>query len=352
MKNNLSGLCLRLADGERIAPVAVFHHITPLERRNALRAMEWEKGGTHMTILRWLEGLRTPWLDSLMSAVTELGDETVFMVAGLVILWCVNKRWGFRFLLTGLTGSVVNQLLKAIFLIPRPWVLDPSFTIVESARAGATGYSFPSGHTQNSVGTFGVFAATVKKRWVRIVCVALMILVPFSRMYLGVHTPADVLTAAAIALALVLLVRPVVYSEKRWVFPATLGVMSLCALGFVLYVELAAFPEDMAPENLAEGVKNAYSLLGALLGMIIAYLLDEHKTHFPVKAVWWAQLLKVALGLGLTMAVRLVLKAPLLALTGGHASAHGIRYFIMVLVAGALWPLTFRWFETLGRGKP
>ena len=83
-----------------------------------------------MTILKWLEGLRAPWLDSLMSAVTELGDETVFMVAGLVILWCVNKRWGFRFLLTGLTGSVVNQLLKAIFLIPRPWVLDPSFTIV------------------------------------------------------------------------------------------------------------------------------------------------------------------------------------------------------------------------------
>lgn len=97
-----------------------------------------------MTILKWLEGLRAPWLDSLMSAVTELGDETVFMVAGLVILWCVNKRWGFRFLLTGLMGSVMNQLLKAIFLIPRPWVLDPSFTIVESARAGATGYSFPA----------------------------------------------------------------------------------------------------------------------------------------------------------------------------------------------------------------
>ena len=75
-----------------------------------------------MTILKWLEGQRTPWLDGLMSAITELGDETIFMLAGLVILWCVNKRWGFRFLLVGLTGSIMNQLLKAIFLIPRPWV--------------------------------------------------------------------------------------------------------------------------------------------------------------------------------------------------------------------------------------
>lgn len=305
-----------------------------------------------MKFLHLLEGIRCPVLDLLMQGITELGSEVFFLVAALVLFWCLDKKKGYYLLTVGFFGTILSQFLKLCCRIPRPWVRDPSLTIVESARAGATGYSFPSGHTQNSVGTFGVFAATAKKRWVRIVCVALMILVPFSRMYLGVHTPADVLTAAAIALALVLLVRPVVYSEKRWVFPATLGVMSLCALGFVLYVELAAFPEDMDPENLAEGVKNAYSLLGALLGMIIAYLLDEHKTHFPVKAVWWAQLLKVALGLGLTMAVRLVLKAPLLALTGGHASAHGIRYFIMVLVAGALWPLTFRWFETLGREKP
>ena len=41
----------------------------------------------------------------------------------------------------------------------------------------------------------------------------------------------------------------------------------------------------------------------------------------------------------------------LLALTGGHEAAHGIRYFCMVLFAGAVWPLTFRWFGHLGGGK-
>ncbi len=157
----------------------------------------------------------------------------------------------------------------------------------------------------------------------------------------GVHTPADVLTAAGTALALVFLVEPLVYSQKPWVFPALLVAMSTCALAFVLYVELAAFPPEMDQKNLAEGVKNAYSLLGALLGMILAYLLDEKKIHFPVQALWWAQILKVLLGLGLTMVLRTALKAPLLALTGGHSLAHGIRYFCMVLFAGALWPLTF-----------
>ena len=167
-------------------------------------------------------------------------------------------------------------------------------------------------------------------------------------MYLGVHTPADVLTAAGTALALVFLVKPAVYSRRSWVFPTLLAAMSACALAFVLYVELTPFPGDMDPKNLAEGVKNAYSLLGALLGMILAYLLDERTIHFPVQALWWAQILKVIVGLGLTMVLRAVLKAPLLALTGGHEAAHGIRYFCMVLFAGAVWPLTFRWFGHLG----
>ena len=145
-----------------------------------------------MTILKWLEGQRTPWLDGLMSAITELGDETIFMLAGLVILWCVNKRWGFRFLLVGLTGSIMNQLLKAIFLIPRPWVQDPSFTIVESARAGATGYSFPSGHTQSAATLFGTLAMWSRKWWSTLLCVVMVLLVGLSRMYLGVHTPLDV----------------------------------------------------------------------------------------------------------------------------------------------------------------
>ena len=353
MKNNLSGLCLRLADGERIAPVAVFHHITPLERRNALRAIEWEKGGTHMTILRWLEGLRTPWLDSLMAAVTERGDETVFMVAGLVLLWGVNQRWGFRFLLTGLTGSVINQLLKGIFLIPRPWVLDPSFTIVESARAGATGYSFPSGHTQSAATLFGTLAMWSRRRWSTLLCVVMVLLVGFSRMYLGVHTPLDVgvslLTGVVTVVLLCQLCDWAEPSSRRlgWLLAGCVGL----ALALLLYVLLAPVREANVAEFDAHGVKAAWQLMGAMAGLALAWMLDEKWVHFDTRAVWWAQALKLIVGLGLVLLVKGGLK-PLFAMLFGKAEwTTGLRYFLVTLAGGALWPMTFGFFARLGRKK-
>ena len=116
-----------------------------------------------MNLLYALERLRTPFWDAVFSAVTHLGEETVFMVAAILIFWCVSKEEGYYLLLMGFFGTVVNQFLKLLFRIPRPWVRDPDFTIVESARAQATGYSFPSGHTQNAVATFGGIARSTRR---------------------------------------------------------------------------------------------------------------------------------------------------------------------------------------------
>ena len=85
--------------------------------------------------------------------------------------------------------------------------------------------------------------------------------------------------------------------------------------------------------------------------MILAYLLDERTIHFPVQALWWAQILKVIVGLGLTMVLRAVLKAPLLALTGGMRRPMESGIFAWCCLPGAVWPLTFRWFGHLGGGK-
>lgn len=135
------------------------------------------------------------------------------MAAALLIFWCVDKRQGYYVFLVGALGTVCNQFLKLAFRIPRPWVLDPDFQIVEAARADATGYSFPSGHTQNIVGTTASIFASRKEAWVRIVCVVLMLLVPFSRMYLGVHTPLDVGVAFLTALALAAVLYPAFRTE-------------------------------------------------------------------------------------------------------------------------------------------
>lgn len=161
-----------------------------------------------MEFLRLLESIRIPALNVFFSGITYCGDEIAFMVVAFALFWCVNKRTGYYAFLVGLFGTVGNQWLKIACRIPRPWVLDPNFTIVESARAAATGYSFPSGHTQNAVGTFGAMALRTERKWVRGVCIALIVLVPFSRMYLGVHTPLDVGVAFLMAAALLALFYP------------------------------------------------------------------------------------------------------------------------------------------------
>jgi undecaprenyl-diphosphatase len=79
------------------------------------------------------------------------------------VFWCFDKKHGYFLITIGFLGTVINQFLKVLFRIPRPWVKDPNFTIVESAKEAATGYSFPSGHTQSAVGSFGAVARFTKK---------------------------------------------------------------------------------------------------------------------------------------------------------------------------------------------
>ncbi|MBR5134670.1 MAG: phosphatase PAP2 family protein, partial [Clostridia bacterium] len=121
-----------------------------------------------MALLYWLESIRTPALDAVMLTVTHLGEEILFMVAALFMMWCVNKYEGYYLLSVGLLGTQINQFLKVTFRIPRPWNLDPQFHAVEAAIPEATGYSFPSGHTQCAVGTYGGIAAWNRSLWVRI----------------------------------------------------------------------------------------------------------------------------------------------------------------------------------------
>ena len=301
-----------------------------------------------MQFLYLLEKIRNPVFDFLFSAITHLGEELVFLVLAILIFWCVNKREGYYILITGLAGTVINQGLKLTFKIDRPWVKDPNFTIVESARAEATGYSFPSGHTQNVAGTFGGIARYSKSTPVRIISITLLVLVAFSRMYLGVHTPLDVCVSLAIAAALVFLLYPVFATEERFhkLMPYVVGASVLLSLGLILFVFLMS-PEGVDPENLKSGMKNAATLAGCTVGLVPVYFLDRYFIKFETDAKWYAQIIKVILGLGVVLLIKEGLSSVLVDLFKNEYLARGIRYFLIVMFAGVVWPMTFKYFKKL-----
>jgi hypothetical protein len=123
--------------------------------------------------------------------------------------------------------------------------------------------------------------------------------------------------------------------------------MLAISTGFLCFVELYPFPANIDPHNMASGLKNAYTLLGSLLGIIVVYVVDEKFLHFSVKAIWWGQIIKVVVGLVLVLLVKSGLRAPLDALFGSLVG-RSVRYFLIVVVAGVVWPATFQWFGKLG----
>ena len=301
-----------------------------------------------MSFLYFLESIRNPVFDFIFSLITHIGEETVFLVVAIFFFWCVSKREGYYVMIVGFVGTVVNQILKLAFRISRPWVIDPDFSAVESAIPEATGYSFPSGHTQNVTGTFGSIARSSTRKGVRIFGIVIIVLVAFSRMYLGVHTPLDVCTSLLIGAALTFALYPVFKSEERFSKFMPLVVLGSCLLSIVFLLYVLLTPDNIhEAENLASGIKNAFTLLGCTAGLVVVYTVDSKWIKFDTDAPWYAQIIKLAVGLACVLGIKAGLSAPLTALFGNEYIARAVRYFIVVLFAGCLWPLSFPYFAKM-----
>ena len=301
-----------------------------------------------MKILYLVSNLRCAPLDAFFSLITRLGEETVFLVLGLVVFWCIDKRRGSFLLITGLVGTVINQALKLMFKIPRPWVYDPSFEPVAGSKEAATGYSFPSGHTQNAIGTLGPLLVTSKKRGLKIAFIALIALVAFSRVYLGVHTAADVLVSLFVGAILIFALYPMFKNEERFdkFMPYVTVGSALLSLVLVLFVFLSD-NTGVDADNLHSAMKNSATLFGCTLAMIPVYFIDRRFTNFKTDGAWYAQIIKLVVGFLIVIAIKSGLSAPLVSLFKNEFIARGVRYFLIVFFAGVIWPLTFSRFARL-----
>lgn len=303
-----------------------------------------------MGFLRFLEGIRLPFFDVLFSLITRMGEETLFIVIGIICFWCISKKHGYYILSVGFIGTVLNQFLKLAFRIPRPEKLSEGFTIVESAREAAQGYSFPSGHTQTAFGLFGCIAVSVRRHLATALCTVLAVLVGFSRMYLGVHTPLDVGVSVVVALALVFGIHPLLFRaiQSRRGMILFFSSMLTLSVAYLLYVLLFPFPANIDPYNYTSGLKAAYKILGCVLGIFSAYLIEDRYIRFDTRASLPIQALKFVLGLIPVLGIKEGLRAPLVLLFG-EAIGGGVRYLLIAFFAAAVWPLTFKLFARLDR---
>ncbi|MBQ9071315.1 MAG: phosphatase PAP2 family protein [Clostridia bacterium] len=298
-----------------------------------------------MELLYLFEKIRNPVFDFFFATITYLGDEIALMLIAIVLFWCVNKRSGYYMLVSGFFGIIVNQVMKLACKIPRPWVRDPNFTIVESAREAATGYSFPSGHTQNAVTVFGSIFIITKKKWLKIVCLVFAILVPVSRMYLGVHTFWDVSAAAGCALIILLLLDELFKNDKIFnkSMPYLTAALVLGSIAFFLYA--CVFTPESTEANVVSARKNAMTLLGCSAGLILVYPLDRFVIKFETKSNWYCNVIKVVVGFVIVLLIKSLLKSPLTALLGDYE--RPVRYFLIIAFGGAGWPYMFRYINKI-----
>lgn len=289
-----------------------------------------------MTFLWILEGIRTPFLDRLMQFITCFGEELVILAVICALYWCIDKRFAYILGLTYFTAGLSVQTLKITFRVPRPWILDPHFHAVGSAVEGATGYSFPSGHTQGAACLFFPAALKCRHIWGKFLCICAFVLVGFSRMYLGCHTLQDVLVSAALSVA----ISYAVWRFSSFFLDRTSYLKPVAAVLAVISISVAAYALILNANGVLEATyaKDCCKAAGAGLGFAIGFYIERRFLNFDTKEKnAGLQILKLVTGLALT----LLLKEGISVLAGNSIYAETLEYFLLVLWVLVIYPYLF-----------
>jgi membrane-associated phospholipid phosphatase len=239
-----------------------------------------------LDIIRIIQSIRSGWLDSIMIILTELGDQLVFIALVAALYWFVDKKIAFKMTFAFIMSSITNELLKGVVGRNRPFVEDSSLGVGEPT----SGYSFPSGHAQNIAAESTILYQNFNKKvkWLKWVLLALMIIVPLTRLYLGQHYLTDVIAGLILGVIVAYLFSIVVDKmgdkEHFW------GLMVLIPLLIaVVVISFLGLPYD--------DIKNIYVAVGGVTGFMVGYVLDKFYIKYNEKPVKWKLLWRALVGI-------------------------------------------------------
>jgi membrane-associated phospholipid phosphatase len=259
------------------------------DRRNDMESiLDWG-----INVIIWLQQF-SPALDLPFKAFTFMGDQPFFMLLLPFVYWCVSRHMGARLAILFLFSTYLNAVAKVLAAQPRPYQYDPRVLLLHKASGGG----FPSGHTQNAVVVWGYMASHLRRMGPWILAGCLMLLIPLSRLYLGVHFPIDLLGGYLLGATLLLLylrLEPVV---EAWLKNKGMA----CQLGAGFLVPLLMVL--LVPNNAKYGV-----ITGAtLMGMGVGFAFERRWVRFDSGGMWWKRVLRFVVGVPVLFALWLGLR--------------------------------------------
>ncbi|HAF66510.1 MAG TPA: hypothetical protein DCG91_01815 [Clostridiales bacterium UBA9857] len=269
----------------------------------------------------FLQRFSSPAMDKLVYLITSFGSEHFYVAALAFIYWIWDKHKGYRLAMVLLSSMLVNNWLKFACAIPRP---QPSNKVRVIFPETGGGYAFPSGHAQGSTAFWGFLALKLKTPLAYVGAAVLIFLISFSRIYLAVHWPIDVLGGVAIGLLLLVAYSPLAQIDLLKIRLRTWIVGSIIAAA-ILYL---LHPAGDGPLT-----------VGFLLGALIGYRLELLYIQFKEEAAPLQNLIKAVLGLAVLFLLKEALKPVVGWLPEGFSVV--VRYCLLGLWATLGAPFVF-----------
>lgn len=259
-----------------------------------------------------------------MNMFTLIGREEFYLAILPVIYWAISASIGLRLGLLLLVSTGINEFLKLAFHHPRPYW----FSTEVRAYGSEPTFGIASGHAQNAVAMWGLFAYDIGRRWAWLVAIALMVLISLSRIYLGVHFATDVLAGWLVGVVLLFLViwldapvsawlKRLSFGQQAWLSLAlSLGYLALTGLVMTAYREWIIPPLWLSNAIAVSGVtpdpvawRPTVTTAGAFFGLGLGMAWLAARGGFHTSGTIGQKLARILIGMAGLLLVWLVLRA-------------------------------------------